>query len=81
MEDPQRLSPRGRVKPQANGGRKMLHLSLISESMRGLLVIVRLRQVLRLDVNKKNTDFYKNFYIFTLHDTSSMIYLIKRKIK
>ena len=27
MEDPQRLSPRGRVKPQANGGRKMLHLS------------------------------------------------------
>ena len=29
MEDPQRLSPRGRVKPQANGVGKMLHLSMI----------------------------------------------------
>lgn len=46
--------------------------------MRGLLVTVRLRQVLRLDVNKKNTDFYKNFYIFTLHDTLSVIYLNKK---
>jgi len=65
MEDPQRLSPRGRVKPQANGGGKMLYLSLIRwryslrscESMRGLLVTVRLHQGLRLGVNKKNTDF------------------------
>lgn len=33
MEDPQRLSPRGRVKPQANGGGKMLHLKFLGEDI------------------------------------------------
>ena len=69
MGDLQRLSPWGRVKPQANGGRKILPLLFAGwryslrwrESVRGLLATARLRWELRFNVNKINIYKFDSF--------------------